>query len=128
LDLLWHLVIEYLRFVHCSAQGAALKNQWIEAKKEGTGKEAIVFLHKKAAEISDSSQEDLAKVVKGGQKITKELDYLVKRKWLVKKYGEIVVLFSQFLRSIKVFSIERGPNFGKAVVKPITEVTADMLG
>eukprot|EP01127_Copromyxa_protea_P000719 TRINITY_DN10628_c0_g1_i1.p1 TRINITY_DN10628_c0_g1~~TRINITY_DN10628_c0_g1_i1.p1 ORF type:complete len:510 (+),score=147.77 TRINITY_DN10628_c0_g1_i1:186-1532(+) len=96
------------------AQGAALKNGWIEAKKEGTGKEAIVFLHRKATEIVDTAKEDLTKIVVEGQKVTKELDYLVKRKWLVKK-------------SIKVFSLDKGAMFGKIAVKAITEITADML-
>lgn len=71
------------------AQGAALKNGWIDTRKEGTGKEAIVYLSRKASEIVDAAKNDLLKVV-GGQPMTKELDYLVKRKWLVKKYVKVV--------------------------------------
>lgn len=62
-----------------------MKNGWIEVKKEGTGKEAVVFLFRKAATVVDAAKEDLQKIVNGSAKMSKDFDHLLKRKWLVKK-------------------------------------------
>lgn len=66
------------------AQGAAIKKAWIQTKKEGAGKEAVIFVGRLAKEITDQDRDELVKVLDAGKGNTAEL---LKRKWISKKYG-----------------------------------------